>query len=536
MTKSGKPEAGSTPNNARAKLRTAIYTRVSRDMRDTGRSVAEQEAECRTWVANEPAWKLVGKQVWCDNDLSASQYARKERPDWEELLDEIEAGHIDLLVIWEPARATRDRGVWATLAGLCEENNVRIGASGRVYDLQDPEDAFQLDLFFSLAARESRVTRKRVKRSQRSQAALGRPHGRLLYGYRREYNKLTGALDRQIPDTVPRTAFAWKCAERVVFIPIETYTRAGIILEVADRFLQSETCMAVAKDLNMRGIPTPRHGKHGWHGGTVKDMVINPGYLGLRVFNGAVVGDADWPAILSPEVHYSLVAKFSDPARRLSHDTAIVHPLSGLLRCGVCGTALRPFPVSGKISYTCTTPKKMDGDKGYHLGRRAYRLHAMVEGLIAQRLSQPDALESFARDDKEAAQLRRILDELATKRARLQEHYDLAAAGELSAMALAAVERRLLPEITTAERRARQVRLLPVLTDLIRPTPEQVAVAWRGLELSQQRDVIRALFTSIVVHRIGKGVYSDDLLQGIEVNWRSGPLPDDPAEDSEPPV
>ena len=41
-----------------------------------------------------------------------------------------------------------------------------------------------------------------------------------------------------------------------------------------------------------------------------------------------------------------------------------------------------------------------------------------------QRLSQPDALESFARDDKEAAQLRRVLDELATKRARLQEHIE----------------------------------------------------------------------------------------------------------------
>ena len=47
-----------------------IYARVSQDRRH-GRSVAEQEAECRAWAGRE-GWRVV--DVIVDNDRSASQY------------------------------------------------------------------------------------------------------------------------------------------------------------------------------------------------------------------------------------------------------------------------------------------------------------------------------------------------------------------------------------------------------------------------------------------------------------------------------
>ncbi|MGU3294355.1 recombinase family protein [Williamsia sp. M5A3_1d] len=58
-----------------------IYTRASRD-NAKGRSVAEQEAECRA-VCEREGWPVA--EVICDNDRSASRYARKDRPGFDRL-------------------------------------------------------------------------------------------------------------------------------------------------------------------------------------------------------------------------------------------------------------------------------------------------------------------------------------------------------------------------------------------------------------------------------------------------------------------
>src|SRR4051794_40116511 len=54
--------------------RAAVYTRVSSNPSDTGRTVAEQEADCRA-VGERHSWDVVA--VFTDNDCSASRYASK---------------------------------------------------------------------------------------------------------------------------------------------------------------------------------------------------------------------------------------------------------------------------------------------------------------------------------------------------------------------------------------------------------------------------------------------------------------------------
>ncbi len=63
-------------------LRAVIYTRVSSDKDGGGRSVAEQEAECRRYCEQQ-GWDLV--TVLTDNDRSATRWARQQRPAFEEL-------------------------------------------------------------------------------------------------------------------------------------------------------------------------------------------------------------------------------------------------------------------------------------------------------------------------------------------------------------------------------------------------------------------------------------------------------------------
>lgn len=484
---------GPTSNPVRA----AIYTRVSKDMRDTGRSVGEQEDECRAWADHE-RWQLVDKEVWSDNDRSASKYAKTTRADWKELVDLIDAGGIDMLVVWEPSRATRDRLVWAALAATCEEHGVRIAASGRVYDLSEPDDAFQLDLFFSLGVRESGITRKRVLRAVKANAMAGRPHGKLLYGYRRRYNETTGALEAQ--DIHPE--------------------QAAIVREMARRVLSGASTYAVSVWLNDQGVTTPKGAA--WVPVQVKRVLLNPGYAGKRVYQGKVIGDATWPAILDELTHKMLVAKLTDPARGVRRDSAVKHLLSGIAQCGECGEPVRVAKNRGSISYTCWINAKVPSSgKSFHVSRLVARVDTFVEELLIDRLSRPDALELFARDDAKMDELRHILDLVSAKQAEMETFYVQAREGNLSAIGLAHAEQGLLPEIERLERRGRQIRLVPLLGDLINSDAELVAARWADLEISQKREIIRAVILKIEILRVGIGRRSYSGWESVQVVWRS---------------
>ncbi len=85
-------------------MRAVVYTRVSSDPNERGRSVTEQEAECRA-VCERNGWAVAA--VYSDNDRSASRYATKSRPEYRNLVRHIESGAADVVVVWESSRGTR---------------------------------------------------------------------------------------------------------------------------------------------------------------------------------------------------------------------------------------------------------------------------------------------------------------------------------------------------------------------------------------------------------------------------------------------
>jgi site-specific DNA recombinase len=462
-------------------VRAAIYTRVSSDPNERGRSVAEQEAECRA-VCERNGWEVTA--IFTDNDRSASRYATKDRVQYQRLIEHVEAGDCDVLVTWEASRAQRDLMAYARLRDLCERKRVLLSYSGRTYDMSEADDRFGTGLDALIAERESDQTRKRVLRAVRANAAKGRPHGRLLYGYRREYDPATRQLLGQVPDE----------------------QTAPVVREAARRVLAGETPYAVAQDFNRRGIPTPSGAVRGWDLTQVRRLCVNPGYAALRVHQGQVVGDADWPPLLDPATHHSLVARLGDPTRRSQRDSAIRHLLSGIAVCGVCDGRIRVQKNRGFLAYLCVD--------GFHVSRRQDQADALVEAVTVARLQRPDILELLTDDDDEAVIA--ALTEAREKRARLDGFYDAAAAGNLSPAALARIEATLLPEIAAAERRAQRVGLPPLVADTAGPS---AADRWDALSLPQRREVIKALMT-VRILPTGRGVREFNP-EHIEITWRT---------------
>lgn len=461
-------------------MKAVIYARVSKDARRQERSVTEQEAECRAFCA-EHGWDVAAVRV--DNDRSASRYARADRPAWDVLMGEL--SRYDVLVTWEASRATRNLEVYAQLRNRCRDAGVLWAYSGRVYDLSRADDAFMTGLEMLTAERSSEDTAVRIQRTVKSQAVKGKPHGRIPFGYRREYDPQTGALVRQVPDEV----------------------EAPIIREIAARVLDGESLYGITKDLARREIPglkvqqleTPR----------VRRILTNPTYAGLRVYRGEVIGEADWEPIITREQFEALRGVLNGPRfeRYKFHGSAPKHLLSGIAVCGVCGGRIARLPSNNRNSarYVC---------KKHCVAIRQEWADTLVNAVIVQRLNQPDALELVnqpAGDDVTA-----LAADVRTLEQRLEGFYVEAASGALSPRGLAAVEQQLTEQID-AKRAEIQRTSTPMMPTI--PDPAALAANWDTADVRDRRMIVQALM-DVTIHRASVPGRRGFEPERVKITWK----------------
>lgn len=466
--------------------RAVLYGRVSKaDPRagTEGRSVDQQLAEMTAQARRENV-TIVGP--FRDDGISVSRFSgRGARPGWQQTMAAILDSRATELWAWDVSRATRDRPVWVSLINACILGRVKISVNGRLHDPLDADDGFILDLLAALAVRESAVNSKRILRDVAARAAQGRPHGKLPYGYLREYDPVNRVLLRQVPD--PETA--------------------PIVAEMTRRVLGGESMYAIAADLNARKVACPQavrdlrvHGHRGdvlWRGDEVRDQLLSPTAAGQRVHNGQVVADATWPALITPAEHAALVSLLRPPGQRQWFGP-VKHLLTGLAVCGVCEAPLRRVKNRGYPSYAC---RGRDRRGSSCVSRLQEPLDAMVTAYVVGRLADPALIDGIARaeaedDDHTAAVARQIAD----LRARLAQFEESAAAGGISADGFGRIEARLLADIDAKQQElARSSRLPPAVLDLASP---DAAARWATItgDVPRQRQAVRALVT-VIVHR-----------------------------------
>jgi site-specific DNA recombinase len=458
-------------------MRALIYARVSSDPRGLGRSVAEQEVDCRAVAARE-GWDVT--TVLVDNDRGASRHSTGSRPAFDQLSQAVSAGECDVLLTWEASRFQRDLAVYVELRELCRVAGVQWSYSGRTYDLSRTDDRLTTGLDALLAERESDLTRERVRRAMTSAAVAGRPHGRPLYGYTRTPGSGNNADSQEIEPG-----------------------HADVIREAARRVAGGEALTAVAADFNRRGIPSP--GGLRWELTQIRRLVSNPAYVGQRVHRGKIVGPANWPAIIDDETFWSTVSRLSDPGRKTSRPGAVKHLLTGLATCGVCGGRIGSQKNRGGYrAYLCRV--------NFCVSRKESDVDDFIGAVMAARLAQPDVLDVDEKSGTSGTSAAR--GQVAELKARLEGFYDAAAAGEVTPVALARIEARLMPEIEAAEAKA-------LGTWRISSAPALRAAAgspWDALAVTVKRELISVLATvRILPTRPGARTFDPTR---IEIVWR----------------
>lgn len=465
-----------------------MYVRQSQDKTGNEAAVERQEASCRM-LAEAKGWEEV--EVYRDNDKSAT--SGKERPEFERLLRDIDAGSVSAVVVFHLDRLTRTiRDLTRVIeAGKTKRINIAC-VHGVSLDLGDPTGVAVATILTAIAAMEVQHKGTRQKAANRQRAVAGKAFWtRRPFGYDRN--------------------------EQGVFI---VDPEAELIRSAAAEVLNGSTLAAIARKWNEAGARTTdvRTGADGtitkagglWGVTQVRRLLLNPRYSGKRLYNGEEMEAGGlWEPILSEDTQQALEGVLTDPRRRTAPDDLnSKYLLSGICICGKCGNKMYASPIKAKgkewMAYRCFG--------GYCMTRRLDLVDAVVNGVIIGRLSSPDASKMFTSSNDSVA-LRRKATDLRDRRDALAA---MLADGLLSPAAVREQAGRLSSELHQVESALSAVDTLNPAAEII--AAEDVGESWSGQQLGTRRQIIRALM-NVTVLPAGKGVRFSP--EQVKIDWKS---------------
>lgn len=444
--------------------RAAIYTRISRDPCGTGLGVARQEAECRDLAARIDAQVV---RVYVDDDSSA--FCGVPRPAFEQLLDDVKAGLVDVVIAWHPDRLYRRQRDLLPFIDTVQATAVQVATvtAGNM-DLSTASGRMVARVVGAAAEHESERKSERLQLKHGELARRGRwAGGATPYGF------------RYVGDGM---------------LEIEP-EQAAIIREAAERVLQGQTLHSICKNLSDRQIATARGGV--WRVSTLANTLTMPSVFGFRVWRGELFPGV-WQPILDRDTVERLTVVIRNPARKRTVPSGVALLTGGRLRCGRCGHPLVSAWAGPRPRvYVCKQPP--DGRGCGSLSIVAEKVEATIKQQVLSVLASPAgaALILATGSDQEAAK------NLVYAEALLRELSGRYAAGELTTMEWRTCRQVLSHDIACARSGLAKDRAFNALADL--PTSSgQLEVEWGTWSLERRRQVVDAVIDHTTIRPSSK--------------------------------
>ncbi|HEY3925006.1 MAG TPA: recombinase family protein [Acidothermaceae bacterium] len=453
-------------------MKAIIYTRQSVD-RDLDELAVTRQREACERLAADRGWQVV--EVVVDNDVSAS--GRKPRPGFLRILRAIDAAEVDVVIVWEIDRLVRKLTDLEDVIARAEKTGVRIATASGDLDLSTDAGRLTGRILASVARGEVERKSKRQRAASEQAARAGRRvGGRRPFGYDQD-----GMTVRP--------------------------TEAAAVVGAFDAMLAGSGLGEIARTLNSAGHVSGQGSP--WRRDSVRQMLTNPRYAGLRALRRVVVGPALWPALISESTWLATEALLADPTRRTA-PTGAKALLTAVARCGVCGATVHAGgTTTGHRSYRCS------GSTG-HVGRRGDVADAYVGDVVVARLSRKDARDLLV--NKRTPNLAKLQSEAIACRSRLETLALDFADGTLTAPQLRAATGRLRERLAAVEGQMADAGRVDVLGPLV-DSPD-VRAAWERLSTDRQRGIIDVLMT-VTLMPPGRGVrvFNPD---SVRIEWRTG--------------
>jgi len=479
-----------------------LYARVSKDLREG--SSCDQQLTIGRRECDREGVPVAGE--YRDDDISASQYAKRARADWDRLMEDLKRDGQpgDRLWGWEISRLARERGTWSQTVRLLQDLGMFLWVGGKIYDPQNPQDMFFLDIMLAKAVAEVGDTRQRILRDVAARAEAGGASGRPGYGFEHVYDPKTGSFLERRPK------------------PDE----AEIVAEMADRLLAGDGLETIARDLNTRKMPNSIEyiagqrmpdGKtsRGWTAATVRSMLMRSSIMGKRSWKGRLIAEGGWEGIVSEEDWYELQRRLKSRSGQV-RDGRASHELSGIGTCGArvdraeggeggeeptlvrCGC--RVYAESSKRGRVYRCRGRYAGDESGHVSRKADLIEEQATGLLMEHFSRPDIKAALLSPPDESGDAARARSEVKRLERELEGLYEDVRARRVSRQLAAADEEGIRAELRRLEGQVRPQTIDPMLIALA----QNPRAAWSGWSVEQRRRAWRSAVARLDVLPVGR--------------------------------
>lgn len=471
-------------------VRAAMYLRISRDKLGQALGVERQGDEL-TALCHAKGWTW---KVYEDNDKTAvAARGKGKRPAYRRMLQDIRDGKIDAVAVWDLDRLHREPWELEEFIDLADTHRLALASVDTSVDLSTDGGRLYARIKGAVARAEMDRKSARQKSAFAQRAKMGIGWGPRAFGYQESYRDEEGVWHQEVNEI---EAMAIRQAYRDI--------RAGASLH------------SIARQWNVAGLRSTQAGNIFQSSG-VKRVLQSVRNAGVRTYEGKVVGDAKWPAIVDKETweaaQYVMDTKGAKQA--WAADRTRKRLLGGILRCGGCGNGLasgrRNRQTAGQdvYIYRCKTPgcnlvsRKAD-DMDEWVGQ------TMIDALEARAKAvadRPDYTETLAQLNEDGSNIEKKIKAAAQKWADDiidEDTFDELAAGLKQRLAAVRAKQEALAQAA-------------VLDEGI--DPEDIPGSWEAADIDRKRAMIKRLCSGIVVKPLGKGGKSFPTGTGITVKW-----------------
>lgn len=527
-----------------AGLAGAGYFRVSSNPDETEtKSVDDQEAEYWPWVARTGIVSRKPGDIFADDDRSASMFATMQRENFARLRAAIEAERYKVVWFWSTSRQTRGDVNIYELAKVSADHGVLWCVAGQLLNPANEDDLLFLGIHHLMDRQYSWRISKDSRRGLKSNAYAGKPHGRIVYGYRRVYEKDASG---QLVMVSGKPKFVRD--EPNVFDgngrPVED-SPAYVVRQIFDWIAEGKPVGWIARTLESRRIPTPQKPRlkgrspYLWTPHAVRYIARNPFYIGKRVHqaeswrvkdrHAAIIElpegvGPQWEPLITEEKWWAVQRVLSDPKRLQFRPGKGSTLLAGAARCGECGTTLNMHNdhARGIVPYYVCPLRS-------HVGIRVDWLDAYVEDRIVSWAADPEVrAELFGRHDNDSAVAAAARADIDRLEIQLEEARAAGEDPDADAVFWDRRARSLAAKLKEARELAYPASLSEGLRQLLGPDAAGVADNWWRLR-TENLPAAKRLIKEVADVRVHKGVHGGDRHHAridpgrISGAWLTGP-------------
>ena len=251
------------------KLRCAVYTRKSSEegLDQEFNSLDAQRDACEAYIASQKAegWWLL-RDRYDDGGISG---ATLERPALKRLMADIEAGRVDIVVVYKIDRLSRALMDFAKLVEVFDRNNVTFVSVTQSFNTTTSMGRLTLNILLSFAQFEREVIGERIRDKFRASRSRGMwMGGHPPLGYQVKDRKL-----------------------------IVNEAEAATVRMIFERFVKIGSATTLARALADEGVRTKR------------GRAIDRGYLYLLLNNRTYIGEVAHKGTAFPGEHQPIISR-----------------------------------------------------------------------------------------------------------------------------------------------------------------------------------------------------------------------------------